>query len=660
MDARWICAKEFAELKPINVYGKEFGPKEKPDRTMCNKHIWFKREFEYTGGKYTIDISADDFYKLYINGQFVGMGPSPAYYFCYNYNTFDITPFLKEGKNELRAHTHYQGLCNRYMNSGELRQGFWCRIFKDDEIVLASDESFEYAYDQRFLPEAHWIGYETQWTEFIDPNRNQLDWQPAVFKKHDDYGMVPQKSQPCQMWKYDNITITKLAENDWLLDMNKEIAAYTIIKGHEQCSGIVGLYYAEELTDDGHARYNMRCMEKNYDIWYPNGKDDIESYEWRAFRYLEIKGNIDPTQVVIMQRGYPYTQIKQLETDIPELKQIYDICVNTILASIHEIFMDCPTREKAQYSGDMGCGGYGFGLFTGDWTPYKKGILDILSSSFICKGLMECAPGCFMQEIADGSLCFPGQILRYYETTGDKDFVKQVLPYMLDVVDYFKKFERPDGLLEEVNEKWNLVAWPENHRDNYDFPLTRPIGPGCHNVINALYYACIQTVEKLCEIAGEPRNLGKDRIKAAFNKVFFDEEQKLYVDAEGSKHTSIYANMNPAIYDIVDDKYRENLFNLVYNKFKNGLPCSVGMSGSIMNFFIKYNRMDIVFEIILSRGSHSWINMIEDGATTVYEAWTRDEKWNTSLCHPFGTAPLRVMFQYFDGKVYSKDIKGVE
>lgn len=656
MDARWICAKEFAELKPINVYGKEFGPKEKPDTTMWNKHIWFKKDFEYTGGKYTIDISADDYYKLYINGQFVGMGPSPAYYFCYNYNTFDITPFLKEGKNELRAHTLYQGLCNRYMNSGELREGFWCRVFKDGEVVLASDESFEYAYDQRFLPEAHWMGYKTQWAEFIDVSKSELEWHPAVFKKYDDYGMVAQRSQPCQMWKYDNITIKKLGENDWLLDMNKEISAYTIVKGHEQCNGIIGLYYAEELEEDGHARYNMRCMEKNFDVWYPNGKDDIESYEWRCFRYLEIKGNIDPTQVVIMQRGYPYTKIKELETDIPELKKIYEICVNTVLACSHETFMDCATREKGQYMGDMGHSGPAFSLLTGDFTAYKKALLDIPSSAFICPGLMGCVPGCFMQEIADSSLGFSSQILNFYNMTGDIDLVEKMLPSILGLINHFKQYEREDGLLEEVTDKWNLVAWPPNLRDNYDFPLTRPIGPGCHNVINAGYYATLKIAEELCEIVGKPRDLGKEKVAEAYYKVFFDEETKLFVDAEGSKHSSIYANLPSVLYNLAKEEHVEGIFKFIYKKYQDGLPCGMGLTRRLLEFFVKSGHADVAFDIILSTGHHSWLNMIEDGATTVYEAWNRDEKWNTSLCHPFGTAPLYIMLRYFDGKVYKKDI----
>jgi hypothetical protein len=28
-----------------------------------------------------------------------------------------------------------------------------------------------------------------------------------------------------------------------------------------------------------------------------------------------------------------------------------------------------------------------------------------------------------------------------------------------------------------------------------------------------------------------------------------------------------------------------------------------------------------------------WLNMISEGATTTYEAWGKDRKWNTSLFH---------------------------
>ena len=79
-----------------------------------------------------------------------------------------------------------------------------------------------------------------------------------------------------------------------------------------------------------------------------------------------------------------------------------------------------------------------------------------------------------------------------------------MLPVAENLITHFEKFAREDGLLEGVNDKWNLVDWPKNLRDDYDFPLTSPIGPGAHNVINAFYVGCVKNVEEIKDILGVP------------------------------------------------------------------------------------------------------------------------------------------------------------
>lgn len=37
--------------------------------------------------------------------------------------------------------------------------------------------------------------------------------------------------------------------------------------------------------------------------------------------------------------------------------------------------------------------------------------------------------------------------------------------------------------------------------------------------------------------------------------------------------------------------------------------------------------------------------MIKEGATTCYEVWGKNQKWNTSLFHPWSTAPVAVLFE---------------
>ena len=88
-------------------------------------------------------ISADDYYKLYINGNFVAEGPAPGYPNAYFYNEIDVSAFLKSGENTIAVHTFYQGLINRGWVSGDLRQMLWCELWLDSALALESDESWK-------------------------------------------------------------------------------------------------------------------------------------------------------------------------------------------------------------------------------------------------------------------------------------------------------------------------------------------------------------------------------------------------------------------------------------------------------------------------------------------------------------------------------------
>ena len=44
----------------------------------------------------------------------------------------------------------------------------------------------------------------------------------------------------------------------------------------------------------------------------------------------------------------------------------------------------------------------------------------------------------------------------------------------------------------------------------------------------------------------------------------------------------------------------------------------------------------------LATDDGAWLNMLYEGATTTFEVWGKDQKWNTSLFHPWATAPLIV------------------
>ena len=91
---KWICPAKFAEIKPKNVFHRQLSPIEIKQELPENQHIFFKKKFFFNGRTAKIMISADDYYKLYINGSFVTSGPCAGFDFNYYYNEMDITDFL--------------------------------------------------------------------------------------------------------------------------------------------------------------------------------------------------------------------------------------------------------------------------------------------------------------------------------------------------------------------------------------------------------------------------------------------------------------------------------------------------------------------------------------------------------------------------------------
>ena len=43
------------------------------------------------------------------------------------------------------------------------------------------------------------------------------------------------------------------------------------------------------------------------------------------------------------------------------------------------------------------------------------------------------------------------------------------------------------------------------------------------------------------------------------------------------------------------------------------------------------------------------MNMLRECATTCFEAWGKEQKWNTSLCHPWACAPISILIEDIAG-----------
>ncbi len=648
---KWITTKEFCDLKPVNVFHKAEVPFDyTPREEIMNKHILFRSEFNLDDTSDTkIYISADDYYKLYINGEFAAMGPCPGYNFEYYYNELDISSFVKKGKNTIAVHTFYQGLINRVWVSGDERHGLIFDIVNNDRVVLFSDENVKCSYHSGFSSLGI-LGYQTAFRECYDAASNEAGferedyddthWNRAYIKKYDDYTLIPQPIKNLNVYNKKPVIIER-RDNVIFLDFGQEMVGYLSFAAKGKKGSEVIIRCGEELNDDGSVRYSMRCNCIYEEKMILSGNmDTLNQFDYKAFRYAEIVFDTDTEileeSIKFIVRHYPYEE-KKFDIKDDKLTSIIRLSLDSVKYGTQEIYMDCPTREKGQYICDCGLIGLSHIVATGDKEMFKKFLYNTASSDFICKGLMTEAPCSHMQEIADYSLQFSFFVWKYYEMTGDIETLKDMVSVCEGVWEYFKQYEKESGLIESVTEKWNMVDWPQNLRDDYDFPMEKPIGPGLHNVINAFYIGLLVYIDKIYSELGIDKKTDVDKKKYAFIKAFYNEDTHLFTDSEESLHSAIHSNVLPLLFDIIpDDECKKNILKMIDEKRLT--KCNFFMGAFMLFALQKEGERELLYNIITDE--RAWMNMLKEGATTTFEAWGKEQKWNTSLFHPVGAIPL--------------------
>lgn len=330
---QWITSEEFCGLMPVNVFHRQLDNIEIHSLAPQNSHILFRKKFNAKSGeKAYIYISADDYYKLYINGRFVCQGPAPGYNFHYYYNKADITDFLNDGENTIAVHTYYQGLINRVWVSGDDRHGLILDIEQNDKIIASSDESFVYSYHSGF-EQIGQFGYATQFAQryisateqsgFEKPDYDDASWKNAKFKQHIDYELFEQptkmlvfeKIQPQMTWDKNGVTV----------DFGAMYVGYLCAEANGKADDTIELLFGQELNDDGSVRWEVRANCNYREEWRLSGKDDkLNEFDYKAFRYvrMNIPNSCEVKNIYLNARHYPFKLNAKPNTDDKELLQI--------------------------------------------------------------------------------------------------------------------------------------------------------------------------------------------------------------------------------------------------------------------------------------------------------------------------------------------------
>lgn len=653
MQGKFISHELFAELKPINVFHTEYPQVTVPNATekYANKHVLFRKRFNASGdlSGAVLKITADDYFKLYINGKFVTQGPPPSYPDAYYFMELPVGKFLKKGENVIAVHTLYQGLINRVWVSGDNRESLWAELIVDGEVVLATDESWKCKISLAYSPLSV-VGYDTQYMELFDSRPEEIGfekenfddggWQNAKIKKYNDYNLIKSPIEPLEIYDIEPKTIKK-TENGYFYDFGQEAIGYLVVKAKGKRGDEIIIRQGEELNEDGTVRFDLRSNCRYEEKWIlSGGEDTLDQFDYKGFRYAEliVPETAGISDVKFRIKHYPFEQKAVYKSINADFDDIIKLCVNTIKYGTQEIIPDCPTREKGSYLGDFCVSGRAQAILTGDTTFLKKTILDFCRTSSICKGLMSVATSSYMQEIADYGLIFPSLVLWTYKFDKDSEFLKSVEPTLKGMHEFFSSFDRGDGLIEKLYGQWNLVDWPANLRDGYDFPLTKPICDGVHNVLNALWIGFLIAMNEIEELCGNKKITDTDGVVKTFYKAFYNEKTGLFCDSESKTHSAVHSNIFPLLFGLYgkDEELKNRFVKIIYDKKLNSM--GVYMAYFALAALVKNGEKDKALELTLDK--NAWLNMIKEGATTTFEAWGKEQKWNTSLFHPWAVAPL--------------------
>jgi alpha-L-rhamnosidase len=186
-DAAWIW-RERSRL-PFRTGGTFARPDFEQDR---NLYVYFRRTFDLAAApsKAEAHVSADGRYRLFVNGTHVGRGPARCDPLWQYYDSYDIGPLLKRGRNVIAALVHTYGQDTSWY---QLPRGGWalafgcggfffqCEVALPDgsRVAVHSDDSWLYALGEaweRDLP-----GHGPGFPEVFDARREPAGWHERDF-----------------------------------------------------------------------------------------------------------------------------------------------------------------------------------------------------------------------------------------------------------------------------------------------------------------------------------------------------------------------------------------------------------------------------------------------------------------------------------------------
>ena len=253
------------------------------------------------------------------------------------------------------------------------------------------------------------------------------------------------------------------------------------------------LFYFDELLTDDDVKTKQRQSDICNHIVYElqPGAYDIETLESYTFRYLKLivlEGEAKIEKLYLREFSYPDNENAWFTSSNDKLNKVFDAAKQTFRQNAVDIFMDCPSRERAGWLCDSYFSSISERVFTGE-TAVSDNFLENYALperfEFLPEGMI---PMCYPADHYNGnfipnwSLWFILQLDNYARNGGNPKLVAQLEPRVTNLLAYFANLENEDGLLEKL-ERWVFVEWSKANEFvqdvNYPSNMLYSVALGC-------------------------------------------------------------------------------------------------------------------------------------------------------------------------------------
>ena len=606
----------------------------------------FRKTFELAQvpKSFVIHVSADNRYRLFVNGISVSIGPARSDLDHYRFETVNIAPQLRPGRNVLAAVVWNFGIYAP-MAQHTYRAGFVLQGDGEAEQVVNTggnsvwksilDPAYEpipMTYD--IIPYFYVVGPG----ERIDGGKYPWGWEQPEF---DDSQWTPVAligdAQPMELFQW-NMTrwlltprpIPPMEETLERLDRVVRSSGVTVDKSFLQgraaftvpanakavvlfdrghltnaypellVSGGKGaqikLTYAESLRDPQGRKGNRnetegKTIRGNFDIFYlDGGRRTFRTLFWRTFRYLQFDIETKGAPVTFEDfrayfSAYPVDRRATFESPDTELAKILEIGWRTHRLCQNETYFDTPQYEQLAYAGD----GRLEALITlnnmWDDRIVRNHIEQFWYSARPEGMIQDRYPSREPQYIPSYGLDWVRTLHDYFMYRDDPEFLRKFLPVSRSILSWYER---------RLDDKYLLhrLSWTDEHYEGpQDFAEN---GPDARNQLELIL--TLKDAEELEMALGSPavaehyRNLVPSLKEAAF-KAFWLPDKGLLARNRDRKDFDQHSNVLGVLAEVIPPAYRKSAIQYTTEHF-DVLPRVQQEKSGFFFYYFRHEAME--------------------------------------------------------------------